>query len=108
MHTAETHQAPMTDEERLRVYLLSQGYTHYRSFPNGRDACLNRLMFTWAILADMNPCGYGDRWCYHNEADAKAALDAWNGEGEPQGWHRHPPTGRRREGGDPAKEEVAW
>lgn len=37
---------------------------------------------------------------------AVAALIAWNGEGEPSGWMRHPETGRRRPGGDPAGEYV--
>ena len=69
------------------------------------------LMYTSAIIT--GPVGvatYDDRWCYH---DARAALDAarawggpWNG-GEPDGWHRHAATGRRREAGDPATEYVS-
>lgn len=27
--------------------------------------------------------------------------------GEPEGWHRHPSSGRRREGGDASREVVA-
>lgn len=84
------------------------GFTHYRLFPNGRDAMLMRLMFTHAIVADLSSMYYGDRWCYHTFEAAKAALDAWDGEGEPTGWHRHPDTGRRREDGDPQRETVRW
>jgi hypothetical protein len=47
-----------------------------------------------------------DVWCYPDQAAAIAAMDAWNGEGEPTGWHRHPSSGRRRPGGDPAREHV--
>lgn len=94
--------------EKMRHVCAAHGYTDYREFPNGRDACIVRLAYTHAILADITYWGYEDRWCFHNYAAAKAALDAWNGEGEPQGWHRHPPSGRRRKGGDPATEEIQW
>jgi hypothetical protein len=53
--------------------------------------------------------GYLDRWCYHTVRIAIAAGDAWDGNWphtEPEGWHRHPGTGRRRENGDPSTEEV--
>jgi hypothetical protein len=56
---------------------------------------LQKFMFTWAILAEVTPFGYGDRWCYHGYGDAKAAFDAWDGKSEPKGWHRHPASGRR-------------
>jgi len=87
------------------------GYTDYRVFADGQEytnACLTRLMFTWAILADLDEWGYEDRWCFSSLAGAQLALAAWDGNGEPQGWHRHPGTGRRREGGDPAQEIVNW
>jgi hypothetical protein len=83
------------------------GYSDYKEFPNGNNACIQRLMFTHAILSELTTMYHGDRWCYHNYEDAKAALDAWNGEGEPTGWHRHPTSGRRRPEGDPAKEYKA-
>lgn len=82
------------------------GCTDYVSFPNGRDAMLMRLIFTHAIIADLSSGYYGDRWCYHTYAQAKAALMAWDGEGEPTGWHRHPDSGRRRPDGDPTREYV--
>ena len=83
-----------------------QGYTFYTRFSNGRDACIANFIFTHAILADLTEWGHGERWCYHSVWDAMEALAAWDGYGEPHGWHRHPETGRRREGGDPATEEV--
>ncbi len=53
---------------------------------------------------------YDDTWIYDAEqglldAGWRAAL-GWDGEGEPDGWYRHPQSGRRRPGGDPAKEYV--
>lgn len=65
----------------------------------GRICGLHRLMYTWALLADVTPGGYEDRWCYSSYDKAKTALDAWSGQdgSEPGNWHRHPPSGRRRD-----------
>lgn len=40
---------------------------------------------------------YEDRWCYHSPRDAIAAATVWDvAPGtEPEGWHRHPMSGRR-------------
>jgi hypothetical protein len=68
------------------------------------------LMYTTAIL--VGPVGehyYADRWCYASPVLALEAARAWGGPwngGEPDGWHRHPSLGRRRDGGDPATERV--
>lgn len=51
---------------------------------------------------------FDDQWNYQFEqasAGWRAAL-GWDGEGEPEGWYRHPHSGRRRPDGDPAKEFV--
>lgn len=66
-------------------------------FESGRLACVVPFMFTWAILADLDFYGYNERWCYETLVDACGALRDWTGEGEPNGWHRHPNTGRRRD-----------
>ena len=48
-------------------------------------------------------------FCYADPARAIEAAKVWSGEGDPlDGWHRNPFDGRRREGGDPAKETVYW
>lgn len=75
------------------------GYLDYKMFESGIDACIMPLLYTHAIISELNAFGYGDRWCYKDYQAAKTALDAWDGTGEPDGWHRHPPTGRRRENG---------
>lgn len=53
------------------------------------------LMFTYGIIAEMDRYSCGNRWCYKSYDEAKAALDAWDGTGEPTGWHRHVQSGRR-------------
>lgn len=78
----------------------------------GRWAGIFQFMFTGAIIigqiGDEN-C-YDDRWCYHNTDKARIHLMEWIEQGcsgEPQGWHRHPLSGRRRPDGDAEQEYIA-
>lgn len=75
------------------------GYLEPRELGDGRYAAILPLLFTHAIITGRmgDVLGYSDRWCYAGFEKARAALDAWDGAGEPEGWHRHPDTGRRRE-----------
>lgn len=100
----------LTHEEGVRI-CDANGYTDYTALPSGRDACITRLGFNYAILADLAGWGYGDRWCFNGRWLAEQALEEWtarDGEGEPEGWHRHPDTGRRRPLGDKSKEYIEF
>lgn len=77
------------------LLMLSRDYRNLKVFDDGRIIGIMPLLFTHAIVSDLDMYGYADRWCYHSYTDAKKALDAWDGTGEPAGWHRHPDTGRR-------------
>lgn len=103
------------DRERLNVeagirICAENGYTDYKHYPSGRDACIQKLFFTYAVYADLTTYGHGERWCYSSYEKARDALSAWDGEHdtEPQGWHRHPDTGRRRPDGDASQEFIAY
>jgi hypothetical protein len=98
------------DELGFMHWLKANHYTHLKPLPGGRWAGLLRLMFTHAIVTGQlgDVYGYEDRWCYKSLEEAAAALELWNGVGEPRGWHRHPGSGRRRVDGDPAQETIAW
>lgn len=89
----------MTEEDIdfINFLVLENGYRHVRILPNNRYAAVLPLMFTSAIvIGNMHDrFGYEDRWCYHSGTEANTALEAWDGEGEPTGWHRHPRSGRR-------------
>jgi hypothetical protein len=74
-------------------------YCHLRVLPDGRICGVAKLLFHWTLHIDIDPFGYADRYCYTDSIDAIAALDQWDGKGDPVGWHRHPRSGRRR---DPA------
>jgi hypothetical protein len=72
-------------------------------------AAIKPLLFHWTMVVGAvgDDVGYDDRWCYATEALARQHLDAWDGVGEPDGWHRHPRTGRRRDNGDPETQYVS-
>lgn len=104
----------MTDPETMADLRYLQwlkddcGYRNIKLLPDGRWGATNQFLFTCAILVGQmrDAYGYADRWCYASEAKAREALEAWDGTGEPTGWHRHPDSGRRRPDGDPAQEYV--
>jgi hypothetical protein len=101
----QTITAPEADEKAspeamwLAEMCTHNHYFHPKLLDEKRYACVMPLLFTHAIIVgrigDNN--SYEDRWCYGSAEQAIAALDAWDGTGEPQGWHRHPMTGRRRD-----------
>lgn len=76
---------------------MMDGYFEVQEKGEAGIVALMPLLFTVAIVAGIYPYGYEDRWCYKNTPDALAALNAWDGTGEPTGWHRHPGSGRRRD-----------
>lgn len=61
------------------------------------------------VIGPAGSIGYDDGYCYESRDRAIQAAKEWSGEGDPlDGWHRHIGSGRRREGGDPARESVRW
>lgn len=88
------------EEISFMHWLKSEGLQHPKPIGNERYAAIKEFMFTHAIITGQigDRVGYDDRWCYHDLGTAKAALEAWDGTGEPAGWHRHPASGRRRNG----------
>jgi hypothetical protein len=77
--------------------------------PDGRRVWVLPMMFTSAIIiGPPDAWEYDDRWCYATAPLAVACAKAWSAQPgtEPAGWHRHPSSGRRRPGGDPAGEYL--
>ncbi|BAO90657.1 hypothetical protein [Caballeronia cordobensis] len=88
--------------------LLAMGYERpFKVLDDGRIAALQTIN-TWLIALAVGIYGHGheDAYYYRSRDDAKRALDDWTSKGEPQGWIRHPQSGRRREDGDPAREYI--
>lgn len=76
-----TEDGLLTEEEAR-----AQGYGHVRTLPSGEVAGLFPFMFTVGLCVGFNAFGYRTRFCFESEAEALAALEAWDGTGFPPGW----------------------
>ena len=84
-----------------------------RDLEDGTYLMAKPLLFHWTLIrgvvGDMIN-EYFDRWCYYTEEQAKQALRDFPDDPpfgyEPEGWHRHPTSGRRRPNGDATREYV--
>ena len=86
------------DKDDLRSLPSEAGhYPVLARLPDGRICAICRFIYTVAILVDVHDYGYEDRYCYHDMDSAVEALKKWDGTGDPEGWHRHPSSGRRRD-----------
>ena len=90
----------MIDPQYLK-FLEQNEYHYVRDLGDGRWAAIYQFAFTTAIIVGKvgDTTGYDDRWCYESAIAAWTNLQIWNGTGEPNGWHRHPSSGRRRHDG---------
>lgn len=94
MSTLET----ITIEVSFLKWLLDEaGIKDVKKIGENHWAGTKDFMFTHAVIVGRigDIYGFDNRWCYKNHRDAKRALDGWSGHGEPDGWHRHPASGRR-------------
>ena len=99
-----------TDESFMAWLLDDGGFHACKPLGNGLYAGIKPLMYHWTMIVGEigDRMTYTDRWCYADQTKAEAGFAAWDGTGEPHGWHRHPMTGRRRPGGDPARQYIDW
>lgn len=80
----------------------------FRWTEDDRYVAWTEMIFTDRIVIGRGLNYYDDGWCYER-GKAAGALEEWASRGyagEPEGWHRHPTSGRRRPGGDAGEEEV--
>lgn len=110
--------AEIASPSSIEAYIAAAGLqgdvavTDMRDLGDGTWIMARRLMFHWMMVrGDFGDLiGYFDRWCYATEELVREALAAFpltpSADYEPSGWHRHPPSGRRRTNGDPAQEYI--
>lgn len=114
MATREVSAAEIFEAHR---YVMSdtQWWWHKRRLPDGRVLYLMPLLTgnRLGISRDAETCTFEDVWDYPRDVDGCSFIDAgwraalgWDGEGEPEGWYRHPQSGRRRPDGTPGSEHV--
>ena len=105
---AALHDEDEQDAAAFRLLLELQGFTDVRRLGRDRWVAIRPILHTGVILTGrmFDEVSITERWRYEDGPAARAALEAWDGTGEPQGWYRHVPSGRHRPGGDAEREEV--
>jgi hypothetical protein len=79
----------------LMQTLEANGYMEIRRFASGELGALHPQLFTVAVVVGLHDTGYRTRYCYEHFNDAQAALQAWNGKGDPPGpWIKQKPEDR--------------
>ena len=63
------------------------------------------MLFTTAIVCDIQEVCHGTRFCYETRLEAIDALAAWDGRGDPPGlWIKEKPAGRAGPGMNGARQ----
>ena len=109
----ETFGHDVTEVARFITALTNQGNLDVTLLNEYEYIGIMPFMFTHAIIIGSygDASSYNNRWCFHDYALTKKSLEAflervrrekpkpgsWGVDFEPDGWHRHPLTGRRRE-----------
>lgn len=83
-------------EGNEKKFLEEQGYFNIM-LKNGEWTAMFQFAFSVAIVSELHQGGYNQRWCYHSPIVALQEFEKWDGKGEPQNWHRHIPSMRRRD-----------
>lgn len=68
----------------LHEYLQLEGYTDLQ-MKAGVLCGISLFCYTTGLVVGLAPMGYTKRYCFEHEADARSALDAWDGQGHPSG-----------------------
>ncbi len=74
----------MTPE--LEKWLLQNDYYQLKVLPDGRICGLLRMLFTEALVINMDWSGYEYRYCYEPDTLASSELEKYDGTTEPTGW----------------------
>ena len=72
-------------DNKLETILISEGYFNLKYIINIGLCGLYRFAFTTGLIININNIGYDGRYCYSTLADAKEALEKWDGTNDPSG-----------------------
>jgi hypothetical protein len=73
------------EKELTAEKIIALGYEHPRQLPDGRWIAMGRLLYTTGLFVGIDRVGYKTRFCYETAPDCFAALQLWNGKGDPPG-----------------------
>ena len=76
-----TLQHPVMSDDFFR----KNSYTDVREIPTKGICALQQMCFTTGLFCKINPFNYAYRYCYHSLAEARDAIETWDGEGHPPG-----------------------
>mgnify|MGYP006141756541 CR=1 FL=1 len=94
-YTEQAKQLEPALQAELAQY-TEHGYSHLLWCREHGFVGILPLLYTTAVVSELTGYGYGDRWCFDGNEKALTAALQWGPEHpEPQGWHRHPQSGRR-------------
>lgn len=90
------------------------GVIEWRIMPNRGFCTVKPLLYNQADLTYISynhledaETFFDEAWMYKTVDEAVAAMEAWDGTGEPQGWVRHSPSGRRRPHRDDSQRSIS-
>jgi hypothetical protein len=63
----------------------SLGYSPARVLPSGETAGVMRMLYTTGLFVGITRHFWRTRFCYETTTDAVAALQTWDGYGDPPG-----------------------
>lgn len=90
----------MAEQSKFEEY----GYTPVKQLADGRWIGVYNMAYTTGLFVDLDEAGYDHRYCYEHRRDTVAALEAWDGTGDPPGpWIKQ----KGAEGGDRMNPEWA-
>lgn len=71
--------------EALKNQLVHEDYFGFK-YIEGKGLCgLRRFLYTTGLCIGLTRWSFEGRYCFENLADAREALDKWDGEGDPSG-----------------------
>jgi len=91
----------------IAEFCRENGYIAYADAGAGVWAFVCKMLWNHRVVLGTTEAVL-DAWCYEDLPSALNALQAWDPActSEPEGWKKHPSSGRYREGGDPRLETL--
>lgn len=105
-------QNPLSEKSGLTIdFMLQNGAVYWREVGDEVHIVYD-FGYNGRLCMDNNIYGYEHFYCFSSVELTVKALDEFaeavqtNPNAEPEGWHRHSNTGRRRPDGDKSKEYI--
>lgn len=91
--------------EQFHEYRASQ-YSRLTRFSSGEMGAVAPYLYTFGVVIGLTTTGYRCRWCYATAEQAIAAIDKWDGGGDPPGpWIKQKGRNERGKAVDRSREE---